>query len=112
MANLLSLRHILKIPSSVLAKSKWNLNISHYEAIDRDFMTSLASSYLIRSIDEVSKSGFSEEKVAQLKQEIKQLTRKKSNENHKKQLQAKKKELQQLLFMPHYLNLVVETNKH
>lgn len=112
MANLLSLRHILKIPSSVLAKSKWNLNISHYEAIDRDFMTSLASSYLIRSIDEVSKSGFSEEKVAELKQEIKQLTRKKSNENHKKQLQAKKKELQQLLFMPHYLNLVVETNKH
>ena len=71
MANLLSLRHVLKIPSGVLAKSKWNLTMSHYEAIDRDFMTSLASSYLIRSIDEVSESGFSEAKVAELKQEIK-----------------------------------------
>lgn len=109
---MLSLRHVLKIPSGVLAKSKWNLTMSHYEAIDRDFMTSLASSYLIRSIDEVSESGFSEAKVAELKQEIKRLTRKKSNQETKKQLQQKKQELHELLFMPHYLNLIVETNKH
>ena len=112
MANLLSLRHVLKLPTHVLAKSNWNLNMSHYEAIDRDYMTSLASSYLIRAIDEVASTGFSEERVKVLKQEIKSLSRKKSSLDHKKRLQQLKKELQEMLFMPHYLNLVVETAKH
>ena len=75
MANLLSLRHILKVPSSVLAKNKWNLTIDLYEAIDRDFLISLASSYLVRSIDELSEREFSEERVAELKREIKRLKR-------------------------------------
>ena len=112
MANLLSLRHVLKLPSSVLAKSKWNLTMDLYEAIDRDFLTALASSYLIRSIDELSERGFSEERVATLKQEIKRIKRQASTAASKRLLAEKQQELQQLLFLPDYLNLVVENQKH
>ena len=112
MANLLSLRHILKVPSSVLAKNKWNLTIDLYEAIDRDFLISLASSYLVRSIDELSEREFSEEKVAELKREIKRLKRQKSTADTKRTLLKKQQELQQLLYLPDYVNIVIESEKH
>lgn len=112
MANLLSLRHILKVPSSVLAKNKWNLTIDLYEAIDRDFLISLASSYLVRSIDELSEREFSEERVAELKREIKRLKRQKSTAETKRTLLKKQQELQQLLYLPDYVNIVIESEKH
>ena len=112
MANLLSLRHIFKIPSGVLAESNWDLTLTQREAIDKEMMISLASSYLIRSIDEVAETGFSERKVAQLKREIRQATRLKSNASNKRKVQALKQQLSDLLFVPHYLNLVIENNKH
>ena len=78
MANLLSLRYVLKIPSAELAKKKWNLTLTREQAIEKEMLVSLASNYLIRSLDEVSNSGFSEEKVVTLKREIRDLTRLKS----------------------------------
>ena len=73
MANLLYLRYILKIPSSELVKSKWNLTISRKEAIDKEMLVSLASSYLIRSMDELTGSVVDEEEVQTLTKRIKRL---------------------------------------
>ena len=112
MANLLSLRYVLKIPSAELAKKKWNLTLTRKEAIEKEMLVSLASNYLIRSLDEVSNSGFSEEKVATLKREIKELTRLKSSTATKNKLQQKKEELHELLSVPTLINVVMSSNKH
>ncbi len=112
MANLLSLRHIFKIPSSELAAQDWDATLDVYEAIDREMMISVASSYLIRAIDEISESGFNEESVKELKQEIKRLTKQKSSVTNRRKLKRLKQDLEEQLFIPDYVNVVMETDKH
>lgn len=112
MAQLLSLRYILKIPSSELAKSDWNLTLDPYVARDKDMMISLASSYLVRSIDEITNSRFSEERVAKLKQDIRRLKRQKSSTYNRQSLNKKQEQLHDLLFIPDYINVVMDSNKH
>lgn len=111
MANLLSLRHIFKIPSSELVAQNWNATLSIDEAIEREMMISVASSYLIRAIDDIKKSGFNENSVSELKKEIKRLTKQKSNAENKRKVAALRAKLEQLLFIPDYINVVIESNK-
>ena len=72
MKSLLSLRYMYKIESKRLSdkKVKWDLTLSRREAIQNEEMISLASSNLIRMIDELNGGKFSEEKVSELKRRI------------------------------------------
>ena len=112
MANLLSLRHIFKIPSSELVAQNWNATLDINEAIEREMMISVASSYLIRAIDDIKKSNFNEESVSELKKEIKRLTRQKSSADNKRKIAKMRQKLEKMLFIPDYINVVIESNKH
>lgn len=112
MANLLSLRYVLKIPSAELAKKKWNLTLTRKEAIDKEMLVSLASSYLIRSMDELTDSVVDEEVVAQLKRQIKAVKRQPSTADNKRKLEALQEELHQTLLVPTIVNVVMSSNKH
>ena len=113
MKSLLSLRYMYKIESKRLSdkKVKWDLTLSRREAIQNEEMISLASSNLIRMIDELNGGKFSEEKVSELKRRITSIKKMKNNANNRRELIALNKELQDLLFMEDYLCLIVNNNK-
>ena len=111
MANLLSLRYILKIPSSELVKSKWNLTISRKEAIDKEMLVSLASSYLIRSMDELTGSVVDEEEVQTLKKRIKKVKKQPSTSENKRLLNKLQDQLHHILMVPTIVNVVMEKEK-
>lgn len=112
MANLLSLRHIFKIPSSELVAQNWNATLDINEAIEREMMISVASSYLIRAIDDITGNNFDEEVVSELKKEIKRITKQKSSAENKRKILKLRKKLEQTLFIPDYINVVMESDKH
>lgn len=112
MAQLLSLRYVLKIPSTELAKKKWNLTISRKEAIDKEMLVALSSSYLIRSMDELTDSVVDEAYVAQLKRQIKHQKRLPSTAENRRCLERLQEELHQLLLVPTVVNVVMASNKH
>lgn len=113
MKSLLSLRYMYKIESKRLSdkRVKWDLTLSRREAIQNEEMISLASSNLIRMIDELNGGKFSEEKVSELKRRIASIKKMKNNANNRRELIALNKELQDLLFMEDYLCLIVNNNK-
>ena len=113
MKSLLSLRYMYKIEYKRLSdkKVKWDLTLSRREAIQNEEMISLASSNLIRMIDELNGGKFSEEKVSELKRRITSIKKMKNNANNRRELIALNKELQDLLFMEDYLCLIVNNNK-
>ena len=113
MKSLLSLRYMYKIESKRLSDKKvnWDLTLPRKEAIQNEEMISLASSNLIRMIDELNGGVFSEEKVSELKRRIASTKKMKNNVQSRRELIALNKELQDLLFMEDYLCLVVNNNK-
>ena len=111
MANLLSLRYILKIPSSELVKQKWNLSVTRKEAIDKEMLVSVASSYLIRSMDELTNSVVDEVAVQGLKKKIKQIKKQPSNSENKRQLEALQQKLHDTLMVSTIVNVVMEKDK-
>ena len=76
---LLSLRYVYKIPSEYLSENDWNISLSLKEAKDKEFVVSLASSSTIRFIDEITQSGFDEDKVKKLRSKIKNLKKDEGN---------------------------------
>ena len=88
MAHLYSTRQIVKIPSTLLSESKpkWDLKISLQELRANNQLIGLASSYVIRTLDKLSSSGYSEERVVKLKQQKGQLLKEKTSAQTKKQI--------------------------
>ena len=95
MAHLYSTRQIVKIPSTLLSESKpkWDLKISLQELRANNQLIGLASSYVIRTLDKLSSSGYSEERVVKLKQQKGQLLKEKTSAQTKKQIIKVNKEM-------------------
>ena len=95
MAYLYSTRQIVKIPSTLLSESKpkWDLKISLQELRANNQLIGLASSYVIRTLDKLSSSGYSEERVVKLKQQKGQLLKEKTSAQTKKQIIKVNKEM-------------------
>lgn len=106
---LLSLRHVYKIPSEYLAENDWDINISLREAKEKEFIVSLASSSTIRFIDEIVKSGFDEEKVKLLKSKIKNLKKMKVTSRTRSNISKYYKELDEMLLVEDYVLVVMNT---
>ena len=81
MSNLLSVRKIVKIPSSKLSdpKSKWTLRVSVQDLQAQNQIVNISSSHVTRVLDKMTHNGFSEERVQELKIEIKELSRKENS---------------------------------
>ena len=113
MANLLSVRKIVKIPSSKLSdKSKWTLRVSVQELLAQNEIVNISSSHVTRVLDEFTQSGFSEEKVTDLKQEIKHLSTGWFSFENRVGLRLAKKELFKLQYIPHLVSVKIVKFKH
>ena len=110
MANLLSLRYMLKIPSEEILKHKKCLTLDRVDAINKEFLVTIASNYLIRQIDYLKKREVNEETIAQLKLMIKRLKRKSSTAANKRKLFQLQEELFNWLYVPDLVNVVISKN--
>ena len=101
MANLYSIRKIVKVPSSLIitkpkkakGQPKWQLNITLDELKQKNQLVGLASSYVIRSLDDIAGTGYDEERVKQLKSDIKKITGKNYSQKNKNEIARLQKEL-------------------
>lgn len=114
MAHLYSTRQIVKIPSTLLSESKpkWELKISLQELKANNQLIGLASSYVIRTLDKLSNSDYSEERVVKLKQQKGQLLKEKTTAQTKKQIVKVNKEMFEQLYIPHLCCIHIDKSSH
>lgn len=114
MANLYSIRKIVKIPSTLLSESnpKWELQISLQELKSNNQMVGLASSYITRTLDVITNSNYSEEKVVELKSKIKVLSKEKTNAKIRQEMKNLHKELFGQLYIPHLCCIHIDKSSH
>ena len=120
MANLYSIRKIVKVPSSLIitkpkkakGQPKWQLNITLDELKQKNYLVGLASSYVIRSLDDIIGTGYSEERVQELKRNIKQITGKNYSKKNKSEITRLQKELFDTLYFPYITSIHVDKAKH
>ena len=120
MANLYSIRKIVKVPSSLIitkpkkakGQPKWQLNITLDELKQKNYLVGLASSYVIRSLDDIIQTGYNEERVKELKRNIKSLTGKNYSQKNINKLKALQQELFNMLYFPYITSIHVDKAKH
>ena len=108
---LLALRYVYKIPSQYLEDNDWNIQLDINKARKGEMLVTLASSEMIRFIDDVSNSGFSEKKVKKLKTKIKECKGKKSTAKQKESISTYYNQLNDLLLVKDYVVVVMENDK-
>ena len=101
-------RFIIRIHSKRLRNSKWKLNLTLNEARANDEIISLASSETLRMIDNIVGISDRSDDVNSAKKEIKLLKRKENTAENKKKIKQKYQELDDIQFMPHYINVVID----
>lgn len=111
MGLLLPLRYILKLPSSELVKQKWNATLDLQVAIDKGYMTMLASSDLIRTLDRLKNQTIDPFRVKEMKRTIKELTRLEDGAANRRKLVQARQTLFNYLYLPDYLNVVMENQR-
>ena len=111
MGLLLPLRYILKLPSSELVKQKWNATLDLQVAIDKGYMTMLASSDLIRTLDRLKNQTIDPFRVKQMKRTIKELTQLEDGAANRRKLVQARQTLFNYLYLPDYLNVVMENQR-
>ena len=120
MANLYSIRKIVKVPSSLIitkpkkakGQPKWQLNITLDELKQKNYLVGLASSYVIRSLDDIIQTGYNEERVKELKRNIKSLTGKNYSQKNINKLKALQQDLFNMLYFPYITSIHVDKAKH
>ena len=120
MANLYSIRKIVKVPSSLIitkpkkakGQPKWQLNITLDELKQKNQLVGLASSYVIRSLDDIANTGYSEELVRELKSEIKHLSGVNYSSKNVKRIKEINEQLFGLLYFPYITSVHVDKAKH
>lgn len=114
MSNLLSVRKIVKIPSSKLSdpKSKWTLRVSIQDLQAQNQIVNISSSHVTRVLDILTDNGFSEEKVRELKYEINALIKQPNSASIRKKLKEAKSQLFRLQYIPHLVSINISKFKH
>ena len=112
MSNLFSIRKIIKLPSTELIDSKMNLKVEKEELLEEGWLVGLASSYVIRTLDVITGTGYDEGRVQRLKKVIRQLTESETNKANLKQYIKLKDELDEMLFLKHLVCIKIDKAKH
>lgn len=113
-----SQKHIFKIHSTRLEKSGWNLKLTLDEAKQNQEMISLADSSALRFIRDIKskkypeKKQYSEEEVKKIKKLIKEVKKLPTNAENKKKIKSLYNDLEELIFVEDYVNVIIDKNKH
>lgn len=108
---LTSQRFIFKIHSSRLRKAKWKLSLSLDEARRNDELVSLASSQILRWIDELNDDAGAEDRAIAIRREIRRIRREPYSLQNKKAIRKLYADLDKAQFKPDYICVVMDRSK-
>ena len=101
-------KYIYKIHSGRLKKAGWKLTLPIDEAKNNEEVIALASSQILRWIDELKGVEDSDIKAKEIKAEIKRLKKEPNSIKNKKKIKQLYKELDDIQFVPEYMCLVID----
>lgn len=104
-------RFIFKIQSSRLRKNKWNLTLPLDEARRNGEIISIASSQILRWIDELNGVKDADQKVKEIRGKINDLKHKENTSQNRKEMRALRAELDRTQFKPDYMCLIIDREK-
>lgn len=99
-------RFILKIPSTKLANSKWELKIGLNEARQNNELVQLGDSQILRFIRNIKGQNVNENEIFKIKKEINKLKLEKVNYENKQKIKELYNKLDKLLFIEDYISIV------
>lgn len=104
-------RFIYKVHSSRLRKAKWKLTLPLAEARRNDEVISLASSQLLRWLEEISGQSCQAATVVELRREIRRLRQEPSSLKNRKWVRKLYQDLDELQFQGAYLCVIMDKEK-
>ena len=104
--------NIFKFSSTRLRKSKYNISLTIPESRGNAELVSLGDSQLLQSLREIKGLPDNQEQIDNLFLERKRIRNKKSSLINSKRLLEIEKEMDELLFVPEIISIVVEDNRH
>jgi hypothetical protein len=108
---LTSQRYILKVHSSRLRRSGWNINMTLNEARANNEVISLCDNQILRFIDEINNIFNPEVTIDYIKDRIKRLKRNLNIKQTQKEIEFLYDQLDDLLFKPDYMCVVIDKTK-
>lgn len=103
-------RFVFKLHSSRLRSNKWNLTLPLRDARKNEEVISLASSQVLRWIDELNGVTDADEKAKSIKQEIKRIRSEPHSTGNLRAIRKLYSDLDEIQFKPDYMCLVIDKN--
>lgn len=104
--------YVLKFNSSRLKKDSYNINITMKAAKKNGELISLGDNQVLRSIRKIKNKEIDFEFINSLFKERRKLTRRKNCLENKKRIFQIDKDIDNLLFIPEYVSVVIEKHSH
>lgn len=104
-------RYIFKIHTDRLKKKRWKLELTLDDAKHNEEMIALNDSQMLRWIDEINGVENVEERVREIRRQIKHARKQPPSTSIKRTCKALYAELDSLLFKPDYMHLVIDHDK-
>lgn len=101
-------KFVFKIHTTKLRRSNWNLTLTLQKARKNEEIISLADSTVLRWLDELTNNTNVDEKVKEIRKEIKRLRKEPTTQKTKKEIKKQYSMLDKIQFVPSYLCLVVD----
>jgi hypothetical protein len=105
-----SQKHILKIHSSILRRSKWSLNIPFEEAKKNKDIISLADSEMLRFIRNIKDYEIDENEILHIKKEIDRIKKETSSIENRKKIKELQNKKDNLLYTQDYVCIIMDKN--
>lgn len=104
--------YVLKFNSSRLHKDNYNINITMKAARKNGELIALGDNQVLRSIRKIRNKNIDFEFINSLFRERRKLTRRKNCIKNKQKILQIDKDIDNLLFIPEYLSIVIEKHSH
>lgn len=104
--------YVLKFNSSRLYKDNYDININIKNAIKNGELISLGDNQVLRAIRKITNKNIDFDFINELFRERRKLTRKKKSIENKKRILEIDKDIDNLLFVPEYVSVVIEKHSH
>jgi hypothetical protein len=103
---------ILKISSDRIRENNYNLDVSYNQAVLNQEVVHLSDSQLIRTINNLKKSKYSQSYLDELLSKRKQLSRKKNTKENRSLLTSINIDIQNILYVPEIVSIFFSNKKH
>ena len=104
--------YVLKFNSSRLKKDNYNINITVNVARKNDELISLGDNQVLRAIRKITNKNIDFDNIDNLFKERRKIARRRNSVRNKERILQIDKDLNNLLFVPEYISVVVEKHSH